>query len=67
MVAFVELDGTAVGDVDLFEGGAGLRYHFNSQWDLGASYRYAYREIDTSSVKNRYVFQGVAISVDYSF
>ena len=67
LVAFVELDGTAVGDVDLFEGGAGLRYHFNSQWDLGASYQYAYREIDTSSVKNRYVFQGVTISVGYSF
>ena len=67
LVAFAELDGTAVGDVTLFEGGAGLRYHFNSQWDLGAAYRYAYREIDTSEVKNRYEFQGVAISVGYAF
>ncbi len=67
LVAFAELDGTAVGDMTLFEGGAGLRYHFNSQWDLGAAYRYAYREIDTSEVKNRYEFQGVAISVGYAF
>ena len=67
LVAFAELDGTAIGDVTMFEGGAGLRYHFNSQWDIGAAYRYAYREIDVSAVKNRYAFQGVAISVGYSF